>query len=223
VTQAFVVGYDPGGNENHGVAALRVRREYDEWKPLNLQTATHGTLENVLGWVDGLCKGRRIVAAGVDTLTEWNAGRSGLRPADRWLRGRFTKVAGSVVPPNALYGSMVVNGAAFLTALSPRFQRDETVVTEAHPKVLYFATTGKRCAWDTDSTEMAVWLADQLGIEECPDLLGPADHRFDAGVSVLAALKGLNREWPLDLHALPSNDQGRLVRFCGRTHYWWPN
>lgn len=128
-----------------------------------------------------------------------------------------------MVPPNALYGSMVVNGVAFLTALSPRFQIDETVVTEAHPKVLYFATTGERCAWDTDSAEMAAWLVDQLGIEEGPDLLGPADHRFDAGVCVLAALKGLNREWTLDLHALPGADQAAQVRFCGETHYWWPS
>ena len=219
----FVVGYDPGGNKKHGVAALRVRREHGVWKPLDPQTAMCDTLDDVLGWVDGACEGGRIVAAGVDTLTEWNAGWSGFRPADLWLRQQFPEVAKGVVPSNALYGSMVVNGAAFLTALSRRFQKDETVVTEAHPKVLYFAATGKRCAWDTDSTEMAAWLTGQLGVEEYPSLPGPGDDRFDAGVCVLAALRGLNREWTLDLHALPSDDQGSPVRFCGRTHYWWPD
>lgn len=216
----FVIGYDPGGNGAHGVAALRVCAEGDIWQPLDLRAETAYTLANAVAWLDATCRDGRIVAAGIDTLTEWNSGPSGWRQADLWLRDAHPAVRNSVVPPNSLYGSMAVNGAAFLTLLAPRFQRDTTVVTEAHPKVLYYALTGTRANWKDRASEMDEWLGSQLGVPA--SVSDPSDHRFDAAMAVLAALRGINREWALDLHALSRAERASRVLFCGETHYWWP-
>lgn len=222
MTPTFVIGYDPGGNVAHGVAALRVRADGAHWQPLDLQTETAHTLKDVVAWLESSCRDGRIVAAGVDTLTEWNTGPCGWRPADRWLRDRYPKVKKRVVSPNSIYGSMALNGAAFLTMLTRRFHADSTLVTEAHPKVSYFALTGRTPSWRTDSVEMSAWLMGELGVEAPTSLAHGKDDPFDAGMSVLAALRGLNREWTLDLHAMPEDQQAGRVLFCGKTHYWWP-
>lgn len=144
MTPAFVIGYDPGGNGRHGVAALQVRERKGRWIPVDLQVRTVDTLTDVVEWVeDQICRDVRIVAAGVDTLTEWNGGRSGWRPGDCWLKDAYGEVAAKIVASHSLSGSMAVNGAAFLTRLEPRFRADGTMVTEAHPKVAYFALTGR--------------------------------------------------------------------------------
>jgi hypothetical protein len=117
---------------------------------------------------------------------------------------------------------MSINGAAFLMLLRTRFQFDGTMVTEAHPKVCYHALTGRIPDWKANSDEMIGWLVSELGVASPTDLADAADHRFDAAMSALAALCGLNRNWTCDLHALPGADQAREVLFCGKTHYWWP-
>jgi hypothetical protein len=55
-----------------------------------------------------------IDALGVDTMTCWSTGRGGWRPADRWLRERYTDVRNSVMTPNGLAGSMGLNGKCAL-------------------------------------------------------------------------------------------------------------
>lgn len=220
---AFVVGYDPGGNGKHGVAALRVRQEGSRWAPVELRTTTAQTLGDVVAWVEAECQGGRVVAAGVDTLTEWSTGPGGWRPADCWLRAHHSDAAPAVVAANSIYGAMAVNGAAFLTLLAPRLRADRTVVTEAHPKVAYFALTGRRPDWKTARHEMVTWLVRELGIAAAPDLHTATDDRFDAAMAALAALRGCNGEWTRDLHDLPDTDPLSRVRFCGPTHYWWPD
>lgn len=69
---------------------------------------------------------------------------------------------------------------------------------------------------------MVGWLRNEIGVELALMLENDADDCFDAGMAVLAALRGLNREWTLDLHDLPDADQSGRIRFCGRKHYWWP-
>ena len=219
---AFVVGYDPGGNGKHGMAVLRVRSEGDRWRPLDLQVTTESSLADTLDWVKNTCRHGRILAAGVDTLTEWNSGLGGWRPADCWLRKTYRAVQGGVIAPAALRGAMVINGAGFLQELAPRFRTDATTVTEAHPKVCYFALTGRIADFNEDAAEMVAWLASALEVEMPEGIFGKADHGFDAGMAVLAALRGVDGEWPLDLHNLPDADQSGRIQFYGETHYWWP-
>lgn len=116
---------------------------------------------------------------------------------------------------------MAVNGAAFLTLLAPHFKSDGTLITEAHPKACYFALTGKKHVWAANKAKMVKWLLEELGVD-APDTFGSADHCFDAGVALLAALRGLNHEWTLDLHTLPDSHDGDRVQFFGQTHFWWP-
>jgi hypothetical protein len=176
-----------------------------------------------LDWVEAKCGSGRIVAAGVDTLTEWNSDRSGFRPADICLRKTYPAVANRVVPPAGLFGSMAINGAALLIQLRARFQSDGSLVTEGHPKVCYYALTGRIPNWEAESEQMIEWLVRELGVTSPTDLADAADDRFDAAMSALAELRGLNRNWICDLHALPGADQTGEVLFCGKTHYWWPS
>lgn len=222
MTQGFVVGYDPGGKDAHGVAALEVREGNLRWIPSVLHVNEAKTLGGAVSWIERTCRGGRIVAVGIDTLTEWNSGVSGWRSADLWLRRKYPLVVKSVVAPNSIYGSMAINGAAFLTILGPRFRSDGTMVTEVHPKVCFFALTGKKHAWIDDDPQMWDWLLAELGIES-PDFVRGKGHHFDAGMAVMAALRGLNGDWKLDLHSASEAASNGPVRFFGETHYWWPH
>jgi hypothetical protein len=222
VTAAVVVGYDPGGNGAHGVAALDVQKEKDRWRSKALRVETSDSLHDVLAWLDDICRGKRVVAVGIDTLTEWNTGPAGWRPADLWLRETYPKVAKSVVAPNSIYGAMAINGAAFMTRLAPRFRDDDTLLTEAHPKACYFAMTGKRHAWPERRRAMVAWLEGELEVVAPEGLGGGEDHAFDAAMAALAALRGLDEDWSHDLHAETSTQTAERVELAGRTHYWWP-
>ena len=222
MSAAFVIGYDPGGNGNHGLAALRVEKREDRWMPLAMSVTTARVLADVMKWIADTCRDVRIVALGVDTLTEWNSGHAGWRPADLWLIRNHPDAAKSVIPPASLYGSMVINGGGLLIQLQDRLQADGAIVTEAHPKVCYHAVTGEKAKWREDREKMTAWLVSELGVGLPEELCVKDDHRFDAALSALAALRGLNGDWTRDLHALPDADYTGRIRFCGRTHYWWP-
>jgi Protein of unknown function (DUF429) len=222
VTTAFVIGYDPGGNDAHGVAVLQVREKNARWNPISLEVKSMHSLRDAVTWLSEACRHGRVVSVGIDTLTEWNSGAGGWRPADLWLRKAYPTVAKSVVSPNAIYGSMAVNGAAFLALLAPRFLSDGTMVTEAHPKVCLFALTGKKQVWARDQSAMVAWLIKELGVDAPTSTFGRKDDCFDAGIALLAALRGLNGDWNLDLHAEPNDATDGRVRFFGQTHYWWP-
>ena len=84
-----MVGYDPGGMGKHGVAVLRVQPKGDRWRSADLRVITAQTLTEVVTWVTDTCRDGRIIAAGTDTLTEWNSGPGGWRPADRWLINEY--------------------------------------------------------------------------------------------------------------------------------------
>lgn len=218
MTPAFVVGYDPGGNGKHGVAVLRVQLNGTRWHAAGLQVNRAQTLADAAAWMTDTCKSGRIVAVGVDTLTEWNSGHSGLRPADQWLRTEYREVMGGVIAPAGLFGAMVINGAGFLMLLGTRLRVDSAVITEAHPKVCYYACMGKRADWANDCDEMVAWLVGQLHVTEPEGIRAKEYHCFDAAMSALAPLRGLNRDWTRDLHTLPTDTR---VQFIGQTHYWW--
>jgi len=222
MTTACIIGYDPGGNDAHGVAVLDVKLVGVNWIPISLQVSGKHSLHEAIAWLKTACLNKRIVAVGVDTLTEWNSGCAGWRPADSWLKNTYKQIERSVVSSNSIMGSMAVNGAAFLTILAPRFRADGTMITEAHPKVCYFALTGKKHAWDENRSDMTAWLLNELGLNSPASIFGKKDDSFDAGISLLAALCGLNGVWNVDLHALPENQENCRVQFAGPTHFWWP-
>ena len=206
----MVIGYDPGGKGKHGVAQATVR----DGEILNVTTTTFNAVEDVVALI---LKNGTPLGLGVDTLTCWATGPSGWRPADRWLRQHYDYVKNSVAAPNSLYGAMSINGMAMLVAVRQAFPN--VFVTETHPKMLYYAQHNER--YDYNGPTISVMnkrLSQVLGVDVAPR----NEHEWDAAISTLAVVNGLNGSWTRDLHALPTNPDERLVHPCGSTAYVWP-
>lgn len=224
----YILGYDPGGNGDHGVALMEVEKRGDRFEPIGLPVfKTCKTVSDVIRSVETELKDGTLVATGIDTLTAWSHSWSGRRPADASLQERYKGVAASVDSPNHINGAMAINGALVLHWLNARKDKGG-VVTEAHPKVCFFALwDGKaRHPWASQLTpppaellESKKWLLGQLHLSDAllPNF-GAQDHTFDALLSCLAAWKGLNKDWTADLHKL----RGDIVHPFFATHYWWP-
>lgn len=205
----LVIGYDPGGNGAHGVAELRI----EDGNAVSVATRTMDTAEDVIAFLEGRPS---VVAMGVDTLTCWSSGKSGWRPADRWLRQRYGAVQNSVASPNSLFGSMGLNGMAVLVAV--RSTRPDLLITETHPKVFYYHLSGQKYDYQQGRAEMDAALSATLGVPVVP----ATEHEWDAALSAFAALQGLRQRWPNDLHRLATERGERLITPCGMTHYFWP-
>ena len=205
----IVVGYDPGGNNAHGFAELRV----EDGRAVNLSTATLETAEDVISRIERLPS---VLALGVDTLTCWGTGASGWRPADLWLRRQYKAVQHSIMTPNGLFGSMGLNGMSVLISARRRFPN--VPITETHPKVLFWHLRRQKYDYDQTKPEMDSVLAQSLGTGAKP----ATEHEWDAGISALAALEGIAGRWTHDLHTLPLNTGQRVVAPCGNTNYFWP-
>lgn len=205
----LIIGYDPGGNNAHGVAKLQIHNGM----VTSLSTRTVSTTEDVVSFLDSLSS---LAALGVDTLTCWSTGPSGWRPADRWLRQRYPDVRNSVVSPNGLFGSMGLNGMAVVVAARQRFR--DLFITETHPKVLYWHLARARYDYERSMEAMNGVLASQLGILVAPQ----TEHEWDAAISAFAALEGSGGRWSHDLHRIGTDANERLIKPCGSTHYLWP-
>lgn len=203
------MGYDPGGNGAHGVAEL----QFENGEVSALSTRTLETAEDVISILERMAS---LAALGVDTLTCWGTGIGAWRPADRWLREHYKAVLRSVMPPNALFGSMCLNGMGVLIAARHRFP--DVLITETHPKVLYWQLSRKKYEYKTSKATMDRMLAGALGVS----VASATEHEWDAAVSAFAAFKGFVGRWSHDLHTLPANKGERLVTPCGITHYFWP-
>ncbi|MFZ4440783.1 MAG: hypothetical protein ACOYOS_20390 [Syntrophales bacterium] len=204
-----ILGYDPGGNGAHGVAKLTVR----SGQPSSLVTSTLQTVEEVINYMADMSN---IAAIGVDTLTCWCTGLSAWRPADRWLRDRYGKVRSSIVSPNGLRGSMVLNGMTVL--MQARLKFPGLPITETHPKILYWHLSNQKYGYTSSKVAMNKTLSHALGIDVSPT----TEHEWDAALSTLAALRGVTRCWMLDLHGLPTGIDEQIISPCGRTNYFWP-
>jgi len=112
---------------------------------------------------------------------------------------------------------MAISGIVLLRMLASSTESAHVVITEAHPKVCYFALTRAAPNWPKKKAAMRKWLQSALHPTSSPT----NDHEFDALVAVLAAYKGLNGDWTTDLHAIVWPDTGQPVS-CMKTHYWWP-
>jgi hypothetical protein len=204
-----IAGYDPGGNKKHGVAELSIVNE----KCVDIRAGTLSTAEEVIQWAEGLSD---LAGIGVDTLTCWSTGSSGWRAADRWLKKRYKEVEKSVISPNGLYGSMGINGMVVL--LSLRQARPDIVVSETHPKVLYWALTHCRYDYESSSKRMEKTLSQWLGVE----MHTSSEHEWDAVASAYSLYCGITGKWQHDLLQKPDKSNSRLVKPCGDVHFWWP-
>jgi hypothetical protein len=205
----YIGGYDPGGDGKHGVAKLRLL----SGRPTQIETATLATAEAV---IEHFTSVPNLSSIGIDTLTCWSTGPGAWRPADRFLRDKYATVASSVVSPNGLFGSMGLNGPAVLLACQAANRA--LVITETHPKVLYWHLAGKRYDFAANRTEMEALLARMFGVPVVAD----THHAWDAALSALAAYRGTSGDWTLDLHQLACESNERLLWPCGSTHYFWP-
>jgi hypothetical protein len=205
----MIVGYDPGGDGVHGLALLTC----ESGRPTAITLQTLYTAEDVLSAIE---QQTALSALGVDTLTCWGTGSGAWRPADRWLRDAYKPVRNSVVSPNALFGSMGLNGMSVLITVCKQFPN--AMVTETHPKVLYWHLAQQKHAYSANKEAMDGVLSTELGIR----LESANEHEWDAGLSALAALKGHTSVWTRDLHCLSTKSNERLITPCGPTHYFWP-
>ncbi|WP_029007535.1 DUF429 domain-containing protein [Azospirillum halopraeferens] len=203
----IVLGYDPGGADSaNGVALLDATGE----------RVTHATqsvcsVDEAVAWFEGKVDGRAPDAAGIDTLLYWETGRCGWRQADRWLKQRYPDVRGSVFSANSALGCMAVQGMALAMRLRERWPG--IALSEAHPKVLYRALSGRRYAW---GAAMDAWLGTHLGR---PAGTGCAnDHEWDALISAWAAWMGSTGRWTLDLRSLSAAP----IEPVRDVTYWWP-
>lgn len=205
-----ILGYDPGGNGGHGVAALSVD---DSYTPIEIVSETQRTVDAAIGWFSQLVN---VAGIGIDTLTKWATGESGWRPADLWLRESYREVALSIAAPNSLRGSMVIGGMVVKGWFHSRHPK--ALISETHPKVLYFALKNQKYDWERSSGEMLGFLSEQLSISvEARD-----EHQFDSAMSCYAVLEHLRGHWKKNLHADPSGMCESCVERFGESIYAWP-
>ena len=205
-----LIGYDPGGNGHHGLALLTLAAGH----PRGLTIETCETVEDVLQRLEPIGD---LCGAGVDTLTCWSTGRSGWRPADRWMRQQYpTDVARSVTSPNSLYGSMSLSGMAVLHTL--RQLDPDLPISETHPKVICSVLWGRRYNYARDAQWMDDALASVLGLE----VRTSNDHEWDAVVTAFCMLSALRGEWQHDLHQLDPSPNERILFPAGPMQYVWP-
>ena len=205
-----VVGYDPGGNDDHGLATAEVQ----DGRIDRVTTKTLANVEEVLASIPKV----QPLGLGIDTLTCWSTGRSGWRPADRWLRDEYPVVRNSVQAPNSLSGAMIVSGMAVLLAVRRAFPG--IFVTETHPKVLYYALCEEK--HDFNGPNRSVMNSRLSGLLDDVDVEPRDDHQWDAAISILPVVRWLDESWQNNLHDPWTDPDERLVQPCGGTAYVWP-
>lgn len=204
-----IMGYDPGGNSHHGVSFLT----YRQGRVIASSINTYQTAEEV---IESTSQFDELLGVGIDTLTCWSTGHSGWRPADRWLKQRYTSIKNSIASPNSLYGSMGLNGMAVL--LSLRKAQLKLPICETHPKVLYFELAKEKYDYSYNHQAMDEFLSNLLQT----NIVTENDHEWDSVVSVFAVAQGIEGNWTNDLHSLQKVETERLIEPCGKTQYWWP-
>lgn len=228
VMKITVFGYDPGGNGNHGVATLQVEVRRGRVRPVGkLSLVDFACLSDVTHALDHFASNGKV-ALGVDTLTRWNSGRSGFRPADDWIREHDPRRMSSVVSPNGMRGSMAVNGAALIRHADTTYPSQIELLTEAHPKVLAGALHPARTDWYRSGrrakrNSLCAWFEVPDGEIDDQSLSG--DHAYDAALAALAAYAGLSGKWTKDLHQLNDEDAecGSSISIAGiEDHFYWP-
>lgn len=188
------LGYDPGGNRRHGVAAARVASDGAfESEP---ETCLLADAEEVCRWVSehhaeasGLC---------IDTLLAWSY--KGGRKCDTSLRKHYSKQQQSVIPQNSLRSAMTINGV--LVAQHARHLGLRLL--ESHPKLVLHL-----CRKDPEAQEFLDWHA---------GLKRSEDHEADALVAAWCASRWAFGRWGVDLYTVGED----LFFPAGTAAYPWP-
>lgn len=148
----IIVGYDPGGNNSNGIAVIEIVNS----RPENIIIET---FENVESVIQKIVNCDNLIGVGVDTLSCWCTGKSGWRPADLWLRKKYPQIKNSIMSPNTLSGSMGLNGMSVLVEISSLSQN--IVLSETHPKVIYFALSNKKYSYSQHREMMDDFLSEK--------------------------------------------------------------
>lgn len=204
-----IAGYDPGGNGANGLAFLFISDGLITSVESETVETAHDVLKRVLEFDD-------LLGIGVDTLTEWSTGKSGWRHADLTLRAKYPLVQKSVTPPNSLFGSMALNGMSVLLTL--KGLNPKLLISEAHPKVLFYALTGIKHNYADDNVKMDSLISNLIGL----DISTANDHEWDALISAYSMFKGLSGDWTLDLHGREYDTSPTSVQPVGKTYFYWP-
>ena len=194
---SLFLGYDPGGKDKHGVAAVRIARDGNiEEEP---ETAVLRDAKAVCHWVAE--RSENAAALGIDTLLAWS--RIGGRACDKALCSRYPVYSKSVIAQNALRSAMTINGI-----IVAQFGRNRDLpLFESHPKLF-----------------RKVWLEKHVtnaNFMRCHDelLRKPNDHEADALVAAWCASRGYFDDWQVDLF----KDFGCDLKFpAGTAVYPWP-
>lgn len=224
-------GYDPGGHQGNGVAAIyALNGALQDDKTL---VCTKDTADEVVTWFKNQ---ETPLAMGIDTLTCWSGGRGSWRRADEALRIAYPDAQDSVMSPSSLMGAMSLNGMFVLLRL--RQCHRDLYITETHPKVLHMAMKGKAYTtilgnndgWSAvggsikkwTGEERKRWLNDKVQkwlkpLELCSDHRGTPrnDHEVDALISAYAAFRAFSAYknegsgWQLNLFC--DGDRDKLV------------
>jgi hypothetical protein len=202
-------GYDPGGDGNHGVAKIILRKA----QVTNLSCETCTTANEAFSWFGD----KTPLGFGVDTLTEWNTDKCGWRSADKLLRNHYPKASNSVMAPNALRGSMVINGMALVLAIRKKWP--DIIVSETHPKILY-CELSKRLYGDDDLQRKNQAIMKLLGVRTNQQM-PKDDNQWDALASTFSVWSGIFGSWRADLHA-HSLDSNSVICPAGKTVFFWP-
>lgn len=201
----LVLGYDPGGKQANGVAALNVAAS------VSASTQTCRDVNHSLSWFRESSQGQRPDAIGIDSPLSWSTHGSGMRAMDHILRRAYPAVRLSVVPTNAARGAMVVQGMA--AALELKKIWNAIRLNETHPKVLYYALAKKRYEYGPKMTE---WLLSV--VRPLRPVSVSNEHEWDALLSAWATLQGITGAWTEDLML---NAQALLFP-AGPVNYFWP-
>jgi len=204
-----IAGYDPGGNGANGLAFLFISDSL-------ITTTENGTVETAQDVLNRLLEFDDLIGIGVDTLTQWSTGKSGWRNADLTLRAKYPLVQKSVTPSNSLYGSMALNGMSVLLKL--KGLNPSVFISEAHPKVLFYALTRIKYNYAEDNVKMDSLISSLLGL----NISTANDHEWDALISAYSAFKGLSGGWTLDLHDSKHDMSTTSVEPVGKTYFYWP-
>ncbi len=211
-------GYDPGLDENHGVASLEVDPQ-GRFQCTAMDRVP--TADAALGWLS-----ERIGAAsdrgglGIGAPTEWCLGSMGNRTAEDFLRTHYGDR--ELTEPNWLTGAMPLGGMGVLVKLRERWS--DLLVTETHPRILYTAMSHEPFDFDELGIDMSRWLARRV---DTTTLVGDtwlvwSEASWNALFSAWVCAEGMKSGWQ-DLHdPTRSKAPGTVVRPAGKTKFLWP-
>ena len=204
------LGYAPGGSaratSKSGVSIIR-----SSAGAIRSETGSVACVDEAMDWYYDRLRQDTPSAIGIDVLMFWETSRCGWRGADRWLRATYSPIMRSVLPSNSVQGAAAIQGMAL--AVSLRKDWPGIILTETHPRVLYYAVTGNRYEW---SPKVAQWLLDSVGSEGGASI--QTQNEWSALTSAWTAMMGHSGTWNHDLRQYSKS----AVEPAGPVIFWWP-